>query len=140
MQTIPSLTITTISSDDATGSHNVVIGSHDIPGSHDTSDKALDTNDKALGSCDSSDAPTTESDDETIVDQRTNLKQINIKRGVSGSHDTESDSSSTAEGSSHDSGRSTILNKIYRKYVKDTTRTQKTRRLRKKKVITSCVS
>ena len=93
---------------------------------------------KALGSCDSSDAVTTETDDDTIVDQRTNLKQIDVKRGVSGSHDTETDSSSsssTAEESSHDPGRSAILNKIYQKYVKDTTaRTQKRHRPRKKKV------
>ena len=96
------------------------------------------SDDKALGSCDSSDAVTTETDDDTIVDQRTDLKQIDVKGGVSGSHDTEtgsSSSSSTAEERSHDPGRSVILNKIYQKYVKDaTTRIQKTRRARKKKV------
>ena len=99
------------------------------------------SDDKALGSCDSSDAVTTETDDDTIVDQRTDLKQIDVKGGVSGSHDTETDSSSssssssTAEERSHDPGRSVILNKIYQKYVKDaTTRIQKTHRARKKKV------
>ena len=123
---IPSLTITTMSSSsnqpiDTTGSHDIVHGSYDT-----NDNKAHDID----GSHDSSDAVTTETDDDTIVEQRAHLKQCDV---VSGSHDTEDDSS-TAEESSHDPDRSVILNKIYQKYVRDVTRTQKTRRPRKKKV------
>ena len=114
---------------DTTGSHND--GSHDlVPGSHDVVFGLHDTSDNEA--LDSSDAVTTETDDDTIVEQRTNLK-CDVERGVSGSHDTKDDSS-TAEESSHDPGRSAILNKIYQKYVRDKTRTQKTRRPRKRKV------
>ena len=127
---IPSLTIATMSS----SSSNLPIdttGSHDITHvSHDTSDGTHDTD----GSCDSSsnDAVTTETDEDTIVQQRTN-----VKVDVSGSHDPQDDSSTTEENSQDPADRSVILNKIYQKYIRDrraASRGQKVHRPNHKKV------
>ena len=121
---VPSLTITTMSSSsnqpiDTTGSHDATHESHDA-----SDDKAHNIN----GSCDSSDVVTTETDDnDTIVEQRSNLN-------LSGSHDTEDDSS-VHEESSHDPHRSVVLDKVYQKYIRDKkllVKAQKARRPRKK--------
>ena len=108
---VPSLTITTMSS-----SSNQPIDTTDATHeSHDTSDdKAHDIN----GSCDSSDVVTTETDDQdTIVEQRSNLK-LSGSHDVCESHDTEDDSS-VHEESSHDPPRSVVLDKVYQKYIRD---------------------
>lgn len=105
-----------------TRSHDVTHGSNDVSeGSHDDSD----------GSCDTSDAVTTETED-TFIQGTT---KSDVDRGVSGSHDSKDDSS-TAEDSSHDPDRSTILNTIYQKYIGDRgTADHKTHGQRKKKVL-----
>lgn len=106
-------------------------GSHDVTqGSHDSSDDRAHRSD---GPCDSSDDVTTETDEGTIVQERTDLS---VEKGVSRSHDSKDDS--TPEESSHDPDRSSVLNKIYQKYIRDRKRVLETghklHRQRKKKV------
>ena len=122
------------SSSNATGSHDIIHGSHDV--THGSHDITHGSHDDINGSCDTSDAVTTETED-TFIQGTTNLKQFDVDRGMSGSHDSKDDSS-TAEDSSHDPDRSTILNKIYQKYIRDRvtqTADHKTHRHRKKKVL-----
>lgn len=116
---IPSLTITTMSSsssdqpNETTGSYDITSGSHDVAsGSHD----AHDTNDRACNIDKYSNEVPIETDDVTIVQERSNLRQCDVEKGVSGSHD---EGSSTAEENSHDPDRSVVLDKIYQKYITD---------------------
>jgi len=98
--------------------------SHVIDGSHDTNDGSRDT--EKLHN--SSNAVTIEMNDITVVED--NLRQFDVDGSTS-------DDDSGTDERSHDPDRSTILNTIYQKYVKDRkllTATQKMHKSRNKKV------